>query len=534
MSFTIIAELPLGTYRGAGSDGLPEPLPSVARLHSALLCAAGFGLRAVPAGDDLGPCDVDDAALRWLEEHPPDGVVIPQLEVNRGRAVAYRDDGTIKQTGKQGSGGRGGTKKLAKSAVATVAVAGRFAWTWHHQPPPPVRDALAALCADVAYLGTTESPVRLSAGAAPAEPTHELDRGAEFASGGQAIDGCGPGRTAELVAAHRRRLVPARTSSRAAYGTDEWSISEVPPREKVLPLRYRSRSEPSVSVPWGRVILVPLSRAVPEPYRVAWAVAAHRALVRAIGDGAPPLVTGAYPPGSARPANRLALHLLDASALDLLDVSAQPADRPSAAGLLAVLVPADAGSADLDVLADAVDNLLPLRGPGGRLLRAAGPRREVPGARFWRVPEPGSLRLWRTVPAAVPDTRGSAEGWTFAHAALLSLGFVWKAQLPSVPGRRDDYYRNLAQAVTDAGAAVVDARPVRTTAVDRYAHRVHQHAVVRPYTAQLWLGDLAPPTAVAAIGQSRHLGGGLLMPYDVPQGTVPTGLGPAEPAGVRP
>jgi CRISPR-associated protein Csb2 len=47
MPFAIVADLPLGTYHGAGQDGQPEPMPSVARLHAALLCAAGFGPRAL-------------------------------------------------------------------------------------------------------------------------------------------------------------------------------------------------------------------------------------------------------------------------------------------------------------------------------------------------------------------------------------------------------------------------------------------------------------------------------------------------------
>ena len=52
MSFAIVADLPLGMYRGAGADGRPERIPSVSRLHSALLCAAGFGPRAVARDDD--------------------------------------------------------------------------------------------------------------------------------------------------------------------------------------------------------------------------------------------------------------------------------------------------------------------------------------------------------------------------------------------------------------------------------------------------------------------------------------------------
>ena len=80
MPFAIVADLPLGTYHGAGQDRQPEPVPSVARLHAALLCAAGFGPRAVSTvPDSLDVREEDQAALRWLEENPPDSVAIPAL-----------------------------------------------------------------------------------------------------------------------------------------------------------------------------------------------------------------------------------------------------------------------------------------------------------------------------------------------------------------------------------------------------------------------------------------------------------------------
>jgi CRISPR-associated protein Csb2 len=58
-------------------------------------------------------------------------------------------------------------------------------------------------------------------------------------------------------------------------------------------------------------------------------------------------------------------------------------------------------------------------------------------------------------------------------------------------------------------------QPLRTSSVDRYVHKVNEHAVVRPYRAVLSLGGLAGDRVVQAIGQSRHLGGGLLVPRDV-------------------
>ncbi|MGH3814962.1 MAG: type I-G CRISPR-associated protein Csb2, partial [Pseudonocardiaceae bacterium] len=77
MSFAIIAELPLGVYYGGVGDGAVDALPSPARLHAALLCAAAQGPCAAPEGDLLAPCEADAAALRWLEQHPPDGISLP-------------------------------------------------------------------------------------------------------------------------------------------------------------------------------------------------------------------------------------------------------------------------------------------------------------------------------------------------------------------------------------------------------------------------------------------------------------------------
>jgi CRISPR-associated protein Csb2 len=233
-----------------------------------------------------------------------------------------------------------------------------------------------------------------------------------------------------------------------------------------------------------------------------------------IGAGAPALITGAYPEGVRRPANRIALHLLDAG-------MAPQVQRPCCL----IMIPADPDPADLDVLQQAVTALRSLRGPGGRT-RELDPTgvRVMGGSRFWSPPQAGTVRLWRTVPATIPDTRGSRDAeWNFTHAALLSIGFVWKDmrdRLPKISGRGDAYHRSLAAAVSSAGVAVVHARAVRSTDVGRYVHKVNADAVVRPYTAYLSLGSLADPRTIAAIGQSRHLGGGLLLPFDVPEGAA--------------
>lgn len=517
MAFAIVADLPLGTYRGAGPDGRPEPLPSVARLHSALLCAAGFGPRAVEAGPGaLDLADADAAALRWLEANPPDSVHVPALEVSPGQAVAYRDDGTFT---KAAQAGKLTTRKLAKAPGTGSAVNGQFMWIWRQEPPGPVRDVLAQLCPDVPYLGTTESPVRLTAVCGSGfQSTHDLDPAAGlFTAGGIGIDRPAAGRVDELSQAHREAAGAPPPAAKDRHRTAEDSRSAVPPRKSVQTAWYCPPLPEAPDVPWSQVLAVPVDAPVPAGARVAWAVAAHRALTKIAGDGAPAVITGAYAPGVRRPANRVALHLLDAGA---------GAEVPGPC--LLVIVPDGIEPADLSVLQRAVTQLSVLRGPHGRTRRLeTGHVRVLDGSRFWSPPAPGAVRLWRTVPAAVPETRGAREGeWNFAHAALLSLGFAWKDQqrLPRVQGRGEAYHRGLAAAASEAGVAVVHARAVRTGDAGRYVHKVNEHAVVRPYTACLSLGSLAGPGTIAAIGQSRHLGGGLLVPFDVPEGTALDGI----------
>ncbi len=99
MSFAVLAELPLGAYRGLTADGTLDPVPAPARLHAALLCAAAAGPRAVADGEVLRPSEEDAAALAWLEQHPPDGVCLPRRKEQRTTTVAYRREGTLKAEG---------------------------------------------------------------------------------------------------------------------------------------------------------------------------------------------------------------------------------------------------------------------------------------------------------------------------------------------------------------------------------------------------------------------------------------------------
>ena len=513
MTFTIVAELPLGTYRGAHADGRVERIPSVARLYSALLCAAGFGPRAVVEGQSSAPCPADEEALRWIEQTPPDRVSVPALEVNAGRVTAYRDDGTIKNNKTSM-----GIKKLPKAPDVSVAVDGSFAWTWTTPPPEPVAAALSALCPDVPYLGTTQSPVRLRVldagsptdGSRLAGSAMVLDPEAGiFSPGGEDVALPLPGRLEELRAAHRSATSASPTVAKDRWTGNEISAAPAPPDSSVALARYRPAAPPVADGPWPTVIMLPLDRYVPERDRVRMAVATHRALVQALGYGAPTLITGAYEPGAQRPANRLALHFVDDS---------MPVDLRSHHHALALLLPPDVPASELDAVKQAVGSLDSVRAGRVGVVRVRDDQWAVSGDRFWGPCPPGMVRTWRTSPPTVPDIRGvGGRPWTFGHAALLSLGFVWKARWPRLAGRGDERYVRLVDLVGEAGAAAITATPIRETDIRPYVHTMNPGTVARPYRTRLWLGDLGTAQTVLAIGQTRHLGGGLLIPVDAPE-----------------
>lgn len=500
--FAVIADLPLGAYRARTPGGQLDPMPSPTRLHAALLCAAAAGTRATLDGTVAQPNDRDRDALTWLEQHPPDGVVLPRTCEVRTSVYGYRREGTLVKEG--GVGPK--DKVVARARVGLVAVDGSFAWTWQEPPPPDVRNSLEGLCGDVAHLGNAETPVRMRVG--EAHPTHRRAPEADLfgTADGLDLDVPGPGRTDALAGAYDagRKAV--------TLAGDRYAASEAPRsasfvedgRRAARFLALAPEIEPDG--PWSTVLLAgfgnPLDSVRDEDH-VGWAAAVHRALIALIGDGAPAVLTGTYLPEARQPANRVSVQLF-------------PPDAVRAAGLdhegtvLGLLLPTGAAGIDVATVRQAFSRLRRIH--VGKATRTLSPLPARSARTFW--PSAGS-GLFEIRPAAVADTRPLGRDWTIADAVALSLGFVLRdrAELQGT-GRGTARHRETARLVVEAGLAVHAVERVMDGDLSRYVHRIHQSRVVQPYRARLSLGDLLDERTLICLGQSRHLGGGLLVPVE--------------------
>ena len=267
--------------------------------------------------------------------------------------------------------------------------------------------------------------------------------------------------------------------------------------------------------PWRDVLIFladdGTGREITPERRVSWCVAFHRALVSRIGDGAPALVTGRYHEGLTRPANRLAIQYVPASVLAQSVVGTE-LDVP---GAFLIMLPSDVSDDDEGVVLRALAGMTRLnhrRDEAPARLRPVGEVFDAQG--FWRPPAQGTQRLWSPTPVAVPEVTRQRGDWTFEDAILLSLGFVWRDHFEAVPkGTRG--YRSLVARVRERGAGVMWHHRI-TRNPSLYAHKMPKGVTAQPYTALVSVGDLLGDTGLAAVGQSRHLGGGLLVPADLP------------------
>lgn len=526
MPVRIEAQFILGTYQGHRSDGSADVLPDPARLHAALVSAAGLGPRAILGSSELTLNRDDESALRWLENNPPERIQWPpHRKVASGYRIAYRKEGVVvKEVGviKEKVAGR-------RHSDATALV-GPVIWEWSTMPSK-VLEILSDLCPEVPCLGETTSPVRLTlmategpaSGDENGSTTWMLDRGASLDRAGIDVRVPHVGRTSALIAAH---MASRKGSPRPSQDGHAWTAYPAPSPVTSSGLRYATyvpERPPVPELPWTRAILIPVvdpsGQELPEHRRVGFAVSVHRALIARIGTGAVPAITGTYEPGVRRPPNRLAIQYLTSSIVALINGTGHRRGP-----MVALLIPADCDPVAERQIAGALRGWTYVRHRGHDYDLKVDEVVAVAADKFWRSPVPGTVRRWITATPAVPETRPQqpADGrrWTLADAAAVSVGLLWRDVLDRDSRRGPDLFAHLHGAVRGQGFRVADLTQVTTRPASDYVHATPENLVVQPYRALLDMGTLLTSQSVVALGQSRHLGGGLLLPIDIPEAVV--------------
>ncbi|MDO5645266.1 MAG: type I-U CRISPR-associated protein Csb2 [Dermabacter sp.] len=527
MTMAISASYPLGVYTGHSPSGLPERIPTFGRAYSALVQAAAKGSTATgnPA-DPYAPASL--AALTWLEENPPDGLVLPRVEpIAPGRRlIAYRAEGVFLKEGKATN-----YKVIGKDMSDGTAVGGPIKWMWRDEPAPEIVETIDILCADIPYLGEASSPVLMHCeSSTTTPPTHLRDTSSGLRPPAGAIRESvpAPGRLAELDEAHTRVAGTAKLPSVASdkHGTSARPHAISPPRTRLQSAIYKPVDPPVHDVPWSMVLALPIisgSESIPDEHMVSVCVAMHRAIVSKLGPDASPLITGTYLPGVEQPANRLAIHLLPG------DVEAAPftdgRDR------MLVMIPLESTADDLGQAAGALASIERVVTRDHQLRLAPEEMEIFDGQAFWRPVPEATYRTWEASPAMVAERHisGVVDGVSDLDvAAAWSLGNVFREIHPELYAPRP---QERWAAAEELGLGF-RCRGLRSFSPRSFVHRSGSRSgppgkgrgralPPHPFRAELDLGTLVPDRAIVALGQSRHLGCGLLLPVDRPIPTRP-------------
>lgn len=488
-ALAIRAHFPLGVFLGHDADGQPSAYPDTARLHAALLHAAGKGSLAVEVNGDLRPSPDSLSALRWMEAHPPSALLLPEH-----RFVAEKNKRVMAWRPSQGTVGKDEKKRQARNEGCdrseAVAVNGPFGWAWDQDAPAEVVGIIDALCQDVSCLGEAEVPAVLEV--EDFEPTHWIDQQqtAFGRSGGISMRTPVPGRVDVL---ERNYATACKKGSAPVDGSG------------LCRYTYRAPSEPLAAVPWTSGVILPLGAPIAPEDQLRWCVALHRAFAARLGDASLELLTGPRRGPSGRPPrpqtiNRVALQYL-------------PFLGPH--GSFVALNPRDGRPEDVARVIEAAARLRYIY-TSREMSVPLEPARALDAEKFWPAPAPGHTRYWRTATALVSEVRRRTGGsqWDFEAAALLAVGWVWRDRLEGTTPSGSARYSWIVDQVRGWGVTVRDVQPIHDHRVERYVHRMTKGVPAHPYTATVDLSCLMPDTALVAIGQSRHLGGGLLVPAD--------------------
>ena len=506
MKLSLKAEFTLGVYTGHKPDGNPDRAPSPERLYQAMLNAAAQGTEAVAGPDGrLGPSEKSLRALRWMEANPPDGLLRPAslpVSSSTGRFI-YRKVSSINKT----------HPTEERRVSDGIAVNGAYGFQWNDVPDEEA-NTIIALANDIGCLGEAHSIAAVSP--EDFEPNLVIDvDSTSRVPGVSVLEIPLPGRTDELIAAFYTANPAKKSKARERASASEWPISHPAPRRNVGEGWYRAVDPDAADelVPWTQVFFVELNidSDVPFHQRTRLCVNAHRALISLIGNNVSPAITGRYLRSTRHvPANRLAFHYLPLETSQRFGF-----DHPT----LAVFVPQGLGADEYDQVLKIADLTYLHLGKENRI-EASFDGQWRSGRDFWDPPQAGTKRLWRTLSPAIPETKRVPERfaggrWTLADSALLSFGFVWR-DLVDIPDEitKTKKYVALRDFARERGVKVLDLHEVHGR-TGNFVHHLPKEVTVQPWEAIFDLDGAIGQTQAFMVGQSRHLGGGLLVPLDL-------------------
>ena len=529
MGIAVHAGFPLGYYQGRTAAGVPEEWPSPLRLFSAFVDAV-YAL--LPDAENLGVTAVSlMEALKWFEGRAPDGLALPECRLSSPGPRAYRELGIVSTANKQTRPG----KKSSVPARRISALGGDVVYWWDEQPPESLHRPLDLICAEVPYLGERDSVVSIWKSITDHSPSlthYRTQRSFSSTKRSRILHYAGTGRLEGLHRAFRL----ATEGKAPTASQDHWKTIE----SEIVPENVTEGAESAIyapprpvsSSPWDAAFVIEIRRygadtgkavaggwSPKEEERVAWSVALHRALVKQIGWDVPQVVTGKYADGLAdRPANNLMIQILPTEWSPLMH-------GESSGAFFVVALPHGTRLDEVAAVARALGSMSVIY--AGRLGKlAVGSIRRISASDFWKPPAPGFERWWMPYPLAMTETRpqgrrdGGGVRWGITEALALAVGFVWRDSLPEPPVSAPTRYWHTVEQVKDLGLQIRHTSRVVDRDLSRYVHRRRPDSLLTGVGGLLQLGELGSDTQLAAIGQSRHLGTGLLLPVDYPIGSI--------------
>jgi CRISPR-associated protein Csb2 len=518
MPLEVRADFILGFYKGH-KMGEPEDVPSPERLHAALLAGA-CGLERLEGKHPEKVLDRQDLELfAWLEKNAPDAIVLPEIVSSGSNArsswpIAFRNKGEIKK------------RKIDTNkpcfAMERTYLDGPIAWYWEDCPNDMITKRLRDVAQEVPYLGGSESRVALEVRSVISIPQEALRRCRISPSlDARAFRVPREGYTEEL----QKSFNSHEGGKEEEGGRREQDVLGDNEKEKTRHCTFNCVSYICYAkeaarvdvpnVPWtsGYALRVENRRLTREEY-VRCSVGLHRALASQFGDALPKVMQRA----SALPlANGLAIQVIAAG---MPACALTPDDGHDH---LLVMLPKNAPAGEEAQVVRALSKITFLNaGKSGRLdVTFLGERLDL--AHFWSPQRQGARRLFTTEPLFISDCRppkrgrGTDAGWTVDDDARVAFAHVWRDQGFVTVTRGDRGREELSRMVADAGVAVGGGRVVPLADARDFVHHTNRGTMLVGEWATIDMGSLGRDECVCAIGQTRHLGGGLLVPVDIPK-----------------